>query len=171
MTDVNTGWLKSPAFLKSLRKISAMPPEQKAVTQTLVDELSGMYAGTEMEKQLQAQRIALGVDRQEHDIKMRTADLDLTDKNLDFAKDSGGTAEKLGYANIALSGLSGYTDMKQRKKYAGMYEDLIGAITKSKETKSPKRTKKTGRVGGSKLGLDDFGAFHAPDVYKFRGLK
>jgi hypothetical protein len=64
-------WFESPQYLKSIQKIRAMPPEDKAVTKTLVDELSGLYAGADMQKQLQAMRFATQKKSREDELRVQ----------------------------------------------------------------------------------------------------
>lgn len=117
-------WYESPQYLKGIQKIRSMNPGDKAVTQVLVNEWDGLWGGKESEKQLQAMRIASGVRGQEGSLALSRRDLDLSHKNVDFMKDSADTAEMLGYANIGLSGFMGYQDMRQKKKYAKIFEDF-----------------------------------------------
>lgn len=122
-------WFESPQYLKSIQKIRAMSPEDRAITQTLIDELSGLYADADIQKQLQAQRIALGVKEGERALKLGKQRLDLAGelgrgrlglarKEFDYSKDANKIAEMLGWGNIALSGFSGWQNMRQKKKEA-----------------------------------------------------
>ena len=129
------GWQNSPQYLKGIQKIRAMSPEKKAVTQTLVNELSGMYAGDDMRKQLNAMRQAtvdkahdrsyeMGRDRLDLSRTLGEGGLDLTRKGIDYAKGEADTAENLGYLNIGLSGLAGISDMHYKKKQTKLLESL-----------------------------------------------
>ncbi|GAH00188.1 unnamed protein product [marine sediment metagenome] len=129
-----SSWTNSPQYLKGIQKIRGIDPSKRAVTQTLVNELEGLYAGEEMQKQIRAQQIALRGDRQKHNIKMGEKDIALSEKNIDFMKDSSNTAELLGYGNIALSGYMGYSDMKQKKEEADWYRSLMERAYPSKKT-------------------------------------
>ncbi len=46
----------------------------------------------------------------------------------DFEKDQHGTAENIGWANIGLSGLRGYADMKNKKKISRQFDELKNII-------------------------------------------
>ena len=119
-----------------------MSPEKKAVTQTLIDELSGMYAGEDMRKQLQSMKIASGVKEQDRNVDMtgrkidlnetlRQGEFDLDKKAYKNTKDELNTAENLGYLNIGLSGLTGLGAMHQKKKKAKTLEDIAKEISRS----------------------------------------
>jgi hypothetical protein len=143
-------WFESPQYLKSIQKIRAMPPEDKAVTQTLVDELSGLYAGADMQKQLQAMRFATQKKSREDELRVQRGRLDLSKQGLgiskdyldlsgelrgrrqalaeeefDYGKDAADTAQNLGWANIGLSGLFGYQGMRDKKKEAQRWKTLM----------------------------------------------
>ena len=136
-------WTNSPQYLKGIQKIRAMSPEDKAVTQTLVNELSGIYAGADMQKQLQAMRLASDVKRMDRhaDLSERRFDLsstlrqgehDLKQEAYKVNKDEMQTAENLGWANIGLSGIAGYSDMKYKKKQAKVLQDIATDLYGSK---------------------------------------
>jgi hypothetical protein len=133
------GWTNSPQYLKGIQKIRAMSPEKKAVTQTLVNELGGIYAGADMQKQLQAMRIASDVKRQDRhaDISERKFDLSSTLRQgeFDLAEDAYKnnksdmrTAENLGWGNVALSGLTGYANMRHKKKQSKTLADIATSL-------------------------------------------
>jgi hypothetical protein len=130
-----TDWFESPQYLKSIQKIRSMDPEDRAVTQTLVDELSGLYAGADMQKQLQAMRFATQKKAQEDTTRLRSQSLDLSkelrgrgqalsEKEFDYAKDQADTAQLYGWGNIGLSGLSGYLNMRDKKREAQRWKTL-----------------------------------------------
>jgi hypothetical protein len=143
-------WFQSPQYLKSIQKIRAMGPEDRAVTQTLVDELSGLYAGADMQKQLQAMRFATGKKAEEDERRLQGQRLDLSkeglglsreyldlsgelrgrrqalaEKEFDYGRDAADTAQLYGWGNIGLSGLSGYLNMRDKKKRAGQIKSLM----------------------------------------------
>lgn len=131
-----TSFYQSPQYLKGIRKIQSMQPEDRAVTQHLIDSLSGAYAGADMAKQLQAMKAA-SLEKE------RERSLDLAGRRLDLAKTLGEgrlglqkdyadtrrsenkTAENLGYANLALSGLTGYTDYRNKKNLTKKLSRLV----------------------------------------------
>ena len=117
-------WLNSPQYLKGIQKIRAMSPEDKAITQTLVNQLHGRFADADMRKQLSSMRQASMNKRMDRDVELSEKSLDLRKDAIDFRGDQGQTAENLGWANIALSGLSGYADMKNRKKLGKSLQDF-----------------------------------------------
>jgi hypothetical protein len=165
------GWFESPQYLKSIQKIKSMSPEDRAVTQTLADELSGLYAGEDQQKQIQAINFAIGKKAREDDRRLQSGRLDLSKKGLglsregleldrdylglsgerlglkrdyldlsgemrgrrqalaekefDYAKDEADTAQLYGWGNIGLSGLSGYLNMRDKKKRAEDFKSLI----------------------------------------------
>jgi len=111
-----------------------MSPEKRAVTQGLIDELSGIYADADMKKQLSAMRSASIGKEQERSLELGRERLDLSrsEGRYDLAKDRyrhekdmSDTAEILGWGNIGLSGLTGYGDMKHKKKMTKLYQGLI----------------------------------------------
>ena len=128
-------WTDSPQYLKGIQKIRAMSPEKKAVTQTLVNELSAMYAGEDMQKQLTAMRQAstdkardrsyeMGRGRLDLSRTLGEGELDLAREGIKYAKDEADTAETLGYLNIGLSGVSGLSDIHHKKKQTKLLESL-----------------------------------------------
>jgi len=132
-------WFESPQYMKAIQKIKSMSPEDKAVTQTLVNELHGLYADADMRKQLQAMRIAAADKQRDRNYELSRERLDLAgelgrgrqgmaEDAYDFQKGQNRTAENLGWGNIALSGLRGYGDMKYRKKLS---EELRGLSAKA----------------------------------------
>ena len=133
-------WFESPQYMKGIQKIKRMSPEDKAVTQTLVDELLGLYADADMRKQLGAMRQAstdkamdrsyeLSRDRLDLAGELGGSRLDMNEDVLDFEKDQHDTAETLGWLNIGASGLRGYADMKNRKKMAKQWNSLADYVT------------------------------------------
>ena len=133
------GWFESPQYLKNIQKIRAMGPEDKAVTQTLVDELAGLYAGADMQKQLQSMRIASDVKEGERAENLASKRLDLSgelgrrrlgmaERDIDYSEGANRTAEMLGWGNIGLSGLSGYLNMRDKKKQAARTQSLTDWI-------------------------------------------
>ena len=129
-------WFESPQYLKGIQKLRNMDPSRAAVTQVLLDELGGLYAQDDIQKQVQASRMALRRDAQDKSIdlggrrlelsgELGRGELDISKKNIDFMKKSGGTAEALGYGNIFLSGLAGYSDMKRKKEEAAWFKNLM----------------------------------------------
>lgn len=123
-------WLNSPQYLKGIQKIRAMSPEDKAITQTLVNSLHGRYADADMRKQLNSMRQASMNKRIDRDLELANERLDLKEDAVDFRGDQNKTAENLGWANIALSGLTGYADMKNKKKLGVSIQDIIKNIPK-----------------------------------------
>ena len=71
-------WFESPQYMKNIQKIKAMSPEDKALTQTLVDELDGMYADKDMKKQLQSMRDATTSKRMDRRAELGRSRLDLS---------------------------------------------------------------------------------------------
>lgn len=137
------GWFESPQYLKNMQKIKALGPEDKAITQTLANELSGLYADADMQKQLQAIRFATGAKEGERALKLGQQRLDLSKllgegslglarKQLSYDKSTGKTGEMLGWGNIALSGLMGWQDMKYRKEEAERDKALMKKLFGSK---------------------------------------
>jgi hypothetical protein len=133
------GWTNSPQYLKHLQKIRSMNPEKRAVTQGLVDELSGIYAGADMQKQLAAMKTAateksrersLGLAQQRLDYRedLEGDRYDLAKKTYRHEKDMGDTAEILGYANIPLAGLTGYGQYKHKQKLTDLYTGLASKV-------------------------------------------
>jgi len=133
------GWTNSPQYLKHLQKIRSMSPEKRAVTQGLIDELSGIYAGRDMQKQLDAMKMAATDKARERSLGLAEQRLgyraDLQDDRYDLAKktykhekDMGDTAELLGYANIPLSALTGYGQYKHKKKLTDLYTGLASKV-------------------------------------------
>jgi hypothetical protein len=124
------GWTDSPQYLKGIQKIRAMSPEDKAVTQTLVNELHGLYADQDMRKQLGAMKQATMNKRMDRDVALGERRLGMKQDAYDFEKDQSKTAENLGWGNMALSGLAGFADMQNRKKHAknieGLAKDVYG---------------------------------------------
>jgi hypothetical protein len=129
------GWFDSPKYLKGIQKIKSMGPEDRAVTQTLIDELSSLYAGADMQKQLSAMRAGTQKTMHEDQLKSKRQRLDtsrelseremaLAEKDIEYNKDAAREAEILGWGNIGLSGLFGYQDMKQKKKMADWYAKM-----------------------------------------------
>ena len=102
-----------------------MNPEDKAVTQTLVNELHGLYADADMRKQLGAMRQASMDKRMDRSLELGEGRLGMTEDIYDFQKGQYKTAENLGWGNIALSGLAGYADMQHKKKLSGSLQDFI----------------------------------------------
>ena len=123
-------WLNSPQYLKGIQKIRAMSPEDKAITQTLVNSLHGRYADADMRKQLNSMRQAAMNKRMDRSLELSEGRLDLEKDAMDFGEGQNQTAENLGWANIALSGLTGYADMKNRKKLGVSIQDIIKNIPK-----------------------------------------
>jgi len=130
------GWFESPQYMKNIQKIRAMSPEDKAVNQVLINELHSLYADADMRKQLSAMHQATIDKARERDLELSQGRLDLSrelgnerlglaQNEYDFQKDQNRTAEALGYGNIALSGLRGYIDMRNRKKLSGQIQSLI----------------------------------------------
>lgn len=119
-----TRWQGSPQYLKHLRKIQNMDPSRKAITRGMIDDLTGMYAGADMQRQLQAMRQASVEDERESRLDLMQGRHDLAKKQYEHQEDVDRTAEILGYANIPLAALSGYGDMKSKKKMAGLYQGL-----------------------------------------------
>jgi hypothetical protein len=124
-----------------MQKIRAMSPEDQAVTQVLVNELHGRYADADMRKMLGAmnqasrnkqmdRRYELGRGRLDLDKELGGKRLSQKEDIYDFEKDQYKTAENLGWGNIALSGLTGYADMRNRKKLS---KDFLGLISMYKK--------------------------------------
>jgi len=133
------GWTNSPQYLKHLQKIRSMNPEKRAVTQGLIDELSGIYAGADMQKQLEAMKVAATEKNRERSLGLAEKRLDyrsdLSDQKHDLArktyrheKNMGDTAEILGWANIPVSGLVGYGQYKHKQKLTDRYTGLAGKV-------------------------------------------
>ena len=136
-------WTDSPQYLKGIQKIRAMSPEDQAVTQVLVNELHGRYADVDMRKMLGAMNQASRNKQMDRSYELGRGRLDLSTESgrkglgmkediYDFEKDQYKTAENLGYANIALSGLTGYADMRNRKKLSKDVLSLISMYPKNR---------------------------------------
>ena len=123
------GWIDSPQYLKGIQKIQAMSPEDKAVTQTLVNELHGIYADVDMRKQLAAMNQASRSKQMDRHYDLSKERLGMREDIQDFEKDQLKTAEGLGWGNIALSGLSGYADMYHKKKQSKGLQNIIKSIS------------------------------------------
>ena len=124
-------WFESPQYLKGMQKLRNIDPSKRAIIQTLIDELGGLYAGEDMQKQLQAQRIALQGEVQDKSLELGEKDVALSRKNLKYMKKSGKTAEALGYADIGISGLAGYADMRRKQQETDFYKSLIDRYSKA----------------------------------------
>ena len=117
-------WHESPQYLKAIQKIQGMDPQDKAVTQTLVDQLSGMYADRDMQRQLQAMRIASEGKQRERDVRLAEAQQNISQESFKNQRDANRLATNLGWANIGLAGLRGYADLVNKRKIAGQLSDL-----------------------------------------------
>ena len=123
-------WFESPQYMKGIQKIKSMSPEDKAVTQTLVNELHGLYADADMRKQLGAMRQAAQNKRMDRSLELSGGRLGLREDAFDMQMGQNRTAENLGWGNIALSGLTGYADMQNRKKLGRSLDRIAGLIPK-----------------------------------------
>lgn len=117
-------WEGSPQFQKHLQKIRSLSPEKRAVTQGLIDELYGAYAGADMRKQLDAMRSAAYNEDMENRIANQTRRLDMADRALGHDESMNKHAEALGYINMPLSALAGYEDYKHKKSLTDLYKQL-----------------------------------------------
>jgi len=128
-------WENSPQYLKSIRKIQAMDPQDRAIASTLIDELDAMYAGQDMKNQLQAMRSAalekerdrrynLAKESFDYQKQMGETELDMAKDAQKYAKNQMKTAQNLGWANVGLSGLFGASDLMNKRGMAKKYKSL-----------------------------------------------
>ena len=132
-----TTFYESPQYLKGIRKIQALGPEDRAITQHLVDSLAASYAGEDMARQLQAMKAASLEKERERNLALREGSLaldtnlgegrlNLANKAYNTERNQNITAQNLGWANMGLSALSGYSDYRNKKNLTSTLNRLAG---------------------------------------------
>jgi hypothetical protein len=140
-------WLNNPRYQKAVLKMARMDPTRKAILDTVIADEA--FADAEMRNRLAMMRLAaqktankrnlslnerrIGLREGELQFKKDRADVGygIAEERFDIAKDDADLAEKLGYANIGLSGLRGYTDLKEKQRKTKQLQGLASLFKRS----------------------------------------
>jgi hypothetical protein len=135
-----TRFLDNPQYQRALQIYSRFDPTRKALIDTVLADTQ--FASKEMQNKLMLMKMGMEEKQRErtHELaeeKFRTQkdlgerSLDIRERGFgvqegyqDFLGDQESAANLLGWANIGVSGLRGYTDLRDKKRYAKHVRDL-----------------------------------------------
>ena len=132
-------WLNNPRYQKAVQKMARLDPTRKAILDTVIADEA--FADQDMRNrlammQLAAQKTAnqrnldMGEKRMAFNKERADVGYGLASEKFNIDKSDSNLAENLGYANIGLSGLRGYTDLKEKQRKTKQLNELIGTINK-----------------------------------------
>lgn len=139
-------WLNNPRYQKAVQKMARLDPTRKAIMDTVIADEA--FADRDMRNRLAMMQLAAQKTANQRNIGLNERRIGLQEGELAFKKDradvgydmaldrfrmdrsDANLAENLGYANMGLSGLRGYTDLKEKKRKTKQLNELIGTITK-----------------------------------------
>ena len=126
-------WLNNPRYQRAVQKMMSLDPTRRAILDTVIADEA--FADAEMRKRLalmtlaarkkaQDRNLTLNEKRMAHDKERANVRYDLASQEFDMQKDDADESEMLGYANIGLAGLRGYTDLKEKNRQTKFLRDL-----------------------------------------------
>jgi len=141
-------WLNNPRYQKAVQKMSRMDPTRSAILDTVIADEA--FADAEMRNRLAMMRLAAQKTGNERNLKMGEGRLALDEKRLtydkdrsdasygiatdtmDMRQDDDALAKKLGWGNIAVSGVQGLADLKKQKRQTDWLNQLASGYQKKK---------------------------------------
>ena len=140
-------WLNNPRYQKAVQKMARLDPTRKAILDTVIADEA--FADADMRNRLAMMQLAAQKTANQRNIGLNERRIGLQEGELAFKKDradvgydmasdkfrmdrnDANLAENLGYANIGLSGLRGYTDLKEKKRKTKQLQDLASLFKRS----------------------------------------
>ena len=140
-------WLNNPRYQRAVQKMARLDPTRKAILDTVIADEA--FADQDMRKRLAMMQLAAQKTAHQRNIGLNERRIGLQEGELAFKKDradvgydmasdkfrmdrnDANLAENLGYANIGLSGLRGYTDLKEKKRKTKQLQDLVSLFKRS----------------------------------------
>jgi hypothetical protein len=139
-------WLNNPRYQKAVQRMARLDPTRQAILDTVIaDEafadremrtrlammkLAAQKTANQRNLDLNERRIGLQEGRLAHDKARADARYGIAEEKFDISKGQSDLAENLGWANIGLSGLRGYTDLREKKRKTKYLQDLARSFEK-----------------------------------------
>ena len=113
--------------------MARLDPTRRAILDTVIADEA--FADEEMRNRLAMMTLAARKQQQNRNLTLNEGEMSyrkdradarhgLASEKFNIAKDDADLAENLGYANIGLSGLRGYTDLREKKRKTKALRDL-----------------------------------------------
>jgi len=141
-------WLNNPRYQRAVQKMTRMGPNRNAILDTVIADEA--FADAEMRNRLQMMRLAAQKTGNERGLKLGEGRLALDEKRLgydktrsdarynlakgtmDMRQDDDALAKKLGWGNIAVSGVQGLASLKKQKQQTDWLRQLASQYPKQK---------------------------------------
>ena len=140
-------WMNNPRYQKAILKMSRMDPTRQAILDTVIADTA--FAKEDMRNRLAMMKLAAQKTANEQSLELGEGRLELGERRLTFDKDRADAAygmnqqrlgmdrdrydiysddsdmaQKLGWANIGVSGLQGYNELQNKKRMEKRYKGL-----------------------------------------------
>lgn len=117
--------MDSPRYQRMRQRLATLRPEQRAILATAQNDLSRMIAEEDGRKELEARQTAMGQQQADRQHGLGRDSLGLARGQFRDQQKDARSAERLGMANMALSGGIGYLDMQNAKAKERRMDELI----------------------------------------------